>query len=148
MEILVADLKRYYENLSEVEKKKIAPLFYSLGIDLSLANKKLTGTRVAGFILGSKFYNADSHKSVMLKITQIVLKRFPNDQNKIFMIKGRKKAYFSRNQGDFSQVYEIIPGTDIFADVNDNAVSLNRRCQRILIIYGIDPKDFIIIPGY
>jgi hypothetical protein len=134
--------------ISSEDKKKALNLFAKLHIDLSKRDDDLTGTGVAGFFLENKFYEAESHKELFLKVAEIVSKKYPNEQNKIFSIRGRKKVYFSKNVADFKHDCKLVSGTNIYADVNENAAGLNRRCQRILQLYGITPSSLTVISKY
>jgi len=145
-DISMDELRSRFELLSPEDKKKAYKVLSAVGIDLSKRKDDLTGTRVSGFILENRFYEADSHKSVFLQVAEIVLKKHPNDQDKIFKIQGTKKKYFSKNFGEFTHDYEIIRGTRIYADTNENAAQLNRRCQKILLLFGIDPSSLMVIP--
>ena len=84
-------------------------------------------------------------KDVFLKIMHILLRDYPEKREVIFTIRGRTKKYFSTNPSDFTNVYEKIKGTNIYVDTNENAPQLNRRCQRLLQKFGIDPDSLIII---
>jgi len=128
----------YHEHDSERRKRLIENY---PDIDFSKANEELTFSKIKGFIFQKKFYEVDYHKDVLLKICKIILEKFPNEQDKLFSIKGRTKIYFSKNVSDFRNNYDIIEGTDIYADVNVDAVSINKRCQKILQKYGIDHKS-------
>ena len=143
--ISMDDLRKNVEKLSSEQKLAALKLFKSIGIDISKPDNKLTGTNVYGFIFQDKVYEADSHKSVFLQISEIILKRFPYEQNKILQIRGRKKKYFSKHQSDFKHYYEKIQGTVFYADTNENAKQLNRRCQRVLLLYDIDPSSLTVI---
>jgi len=146
--ITIDELRANFKSLSFEDKDKVLRLLTAINVDLSERNNNLTGTGVSGFILDNKFYEAKSHKEVFLKMTEIILKKYSNEQNKIFLIKGRKKIYFSKNVADFRHNYDLISGTNIYADVNENSAQLNRRCQRILQIYEINPSFLMIIPDY
>jgi hypothetical protein len=129
-------LRSTINSLPQETQSEVLSTLTKLGIDLSKNNSDLTGTGVAAFFLENHIYEATSHKDVFLKVAEFVLKKYPNEENKIFEIKGSKKKYFSKNPGDFSHGYEKIPGTIIYADTNENAAQLNRRCQRILQTLG------------
>ena len=129
------------------ERKHATSILSNIGIDISQRKSELTGTGVAGFFFENRFYEADSHKAVFLKIVEIVLWKYADQEEKIFEIKGTKKKYFSMDAHDFTQRHEQVNGTRIYADTNDNAAQLNRRCQRVLQKFGIDPSLLLIIPN-
>jgi dephospho-CoA kinase len=129
------------------EKAKALALLSSINIDLSKSKGDLTGTGVSGFIFYDILYEADSHKDAFLKLTQLIVRKFPDQVEVLLRIQGTSKKYFSKSVSDLKQNYEKIKGTDIYADTNESAVQLNRRCQKILQAFGVDPTTFIIIPG-
>jgi len=128
------------------EQKTAMELLAAVGIDLSRKIPGLTGTGVCGFIFGDKVYKADSHKEVCLTLTGILLRMHREKEDRLFEIKGTKKKYFSKNPYDFRHGYEGVIGTDVFMDTNENAVQLNRRCQRILQAFGYNPSSVVIMP--
>lgn len=143
--ITVDTLKSKLDSLSADDKMKALEALSAVGIDFSQNKKELTNTKVVAFVLGIEAFKVVSHKEIFLKIAEIVLRKFPDKEHLIFEIKGTKKIYFSRDQSDFKNDYEPILGTKIYADTNENASQLNRRCQRILQKYGIDPASLLVI---
>ena len=132
MYVTIDELRSNLQSLPPENKDQAVSLLNKMGIDLSQSQTELTGTGVAGMILENRFYKVDSHKALFLKLVEVILSKYPENKEKIFEIKGTKKMYFSRFPGDFTHDYEQILGTRIYADTNENAVQLNRRCQRIL----------------
>ena len=144
--VSIDTLRSSVKSLPPENRAQFLSVLSKMGIDLSRCKSDLTGTGVAGFIYGNAFHEAESHKDVFLKVVEVILNSHSNEEEKIFEIKGTKKKYFSRSPGDFSHGYEKISGTSIYADTNENAAQLNRRCQRVLQKFGIDPSTLIIIP--
>ncbi len=140
------DIHNKLEELTLEEKTKALSLLAKCGVDFSKRKGELTGTCVAAFIFQNRIYPSDSHKDVFVKLTQLLVLEYPDNKQVIFSIKGRKKKYFSTNPSDFKHGYEQINGTDIFVDTNENAAQLNRRCQKLLQAFGIDPTALMIIP--
>lgn len=139
------DIRNNLGKMSDQEKELALSLLANIGIDLTKRKGELTGTHVGGFIFQNKTHQADSHKDVFLKIIHILLRDYPEKREVIFTIQGRTKKYFSTNPSDFTHGYEKIKGTNIYVDTNENAAQLNRRCQRLLQTFGIDPDSLIII---
>ena len=140
------EIQSKLKQLPPEEQKTAMELLSKIHVDLSKGRSHLTGTGVSGFIFENKVYKTSSHKDIFLNLMRIILTMYPEKANRIFDIKGRKKKYFSKNVSDFEHHYERIKGTDIFADTNENAVQLNRRCQRILQAFGFYPDSLIVIP--
>ena len=139
------DIRNNMGKMPAKEKELALSLFAKIGIDLTTRNNELTGTNVGGFIFQNKTHPADSHKDVFLKLTHILLRDYPEKKEVVFKIQGRTKKYFSTNPADFKHGYEKIRSTNIYVDTNENAPQLNRRCQRLLQAFGVDPNNLIII---
>jgi hypothetical protein len=138
-------LHKSLETMTEEEKNAALSLFAKIGIDLTKRKGELTGSHVYGFIFQNKTHQADSHKDVFLKLTDILIRNYPDKREVVFSIQGTKKKYFSTNPSDFKHGYEKIRGTNIYVDTNENAPQLNRRCQRLLQAFGIDPDALVVI---
>lgn len=132
--------------LPQDQQKKARSLLSKMGIDLTQPNIRLTGTGVAFFSLEDQIIEAESHIDVYLKVCAIILKKYPEFEEEILKIRGTKKKYFSKSVGDFRHGYEQIAGTRIYTDTNENAIQLNRRCQKILQVVGLDPSSLWIMP--
>jgi hypothetical protein len=104
----------------------------------------LRGSKVTGFAFNGKMYQAKFHKDVFLKVVRMVLRDNPDKQERLFSLAGKKRKYFSRNPSDLSGIPEQIPGTDIYAEVNQNAESLYVLTRRVLRLYGLDKDLFSI----
>jgi len=144
--LAVDDLRSKLEEMTAEEKENLLSILAKIGVDFSKRKGELTGTRVAAFIFQNRTHQADSHKDVFVRLTQLLLREYPDKKEVVFTIQGRTKKYFSMNPLDFKHGYERIKGTNIFVDTNENAAQLNRRCQRLLQAFGIDPSALTIIP--
>ena len=132
---------------TEKEKKVARELLLKLGVDLSEPQNNLTGTINYGFIFDGKYY-ADyyHHREVFLKVMELILVKFPNDKERIFTIKGSKRKYFSRDSRELSSgESKQINGTDIYTELNCSAVELNRRCQKVMQLYGLDHSLLVVL---
>jgi negative regulator of replication initiation len=142
----LVDLRANLENMAPEDKAEALALLAKIGIDLSKSRADLTGTGIAAFLLENKIHAADSHKDVFVKLTQLLIRKHPEKIDSLFRIQGRTKKYFSKSPSDFKHGYEQIKGTEIFVDTNENASQLNRRCQKVMQAFGVDPTLFIVIP--
>lgn len=145
--ISVNELRENLSKLPPEEHSKALELLTRMKIDISKARGELTGTEVSGFVFDGKVHQADSHKDIFIKLSQLVARKFPEKSPILLTIQGRTKKYFSTSPRDFKHGYERIKGTDYYADTNENAAQLNRRCQRVLQAFGVDPLTFIVLPG-
>jgi hypothetical protein len=104
-----------------------------------------TGTTVRGFSLYGETYTAHTHKEVYIKVIELVFKQNPEEKDRILVLQGRKRKYFSRNPNDLTKYREPISGSDIYAELNENANTLYRRAKEVLQLYGMDYGSFEIV---
>lgn len=125
------------------ERKSFSLLLEKLDIDPIASNDDLTGSKVRGFSLEGKKYDAESHIDVLRKILKIVSMKFPHDMDKIISIQGPRKKCFSKDSKDL-RMPEQIRGTTIYFETNDNAMTICVRCEKILKLFGMDYTTFEI----
>jgi len=130
-------------NLTSNEKQEAKELLGKLNILKIAPDDDLTGTKVRGFRLGEKKYDAGSHIDVFRQILTIVFEQYPHDRDIILSIRGRKNKYFSKNSNDL-RLPELIRGTGIYFETNENAKSLCARCEKVLKLFGINYTSFEI----
>jgi len=130
--------------LNKDERLIAHDLLRKAGIDLSCIDPEMTHTKVSGFVFQGILYRAETHREVMLKLAENILYNHSKEHDKILGIRGRERVYFSRNRAELSHDYKRINGTDIFAELNENAMTLKKRCEQILLIYGYDLESFHI----
>jgi len=142
--ITISELKKQLSNLEPSVRESALQLLEKMGLDPIRANDRLTGTRVKGFSLEGKFYQAESHIDVLRQVLRLVFQKHTGEKDKILILKWKRSKHFSKNPGDL-RMPEKIKGTDIFFETNENAKSLCIRCERILKLYGMDFTSFEII---
>lgn len=130
--------------LSPEERRKASKLLDKLDLDISEGDERLTGTKPGGFYLEGEFYHAEHHREIFLKVAEIVALKNPTQQDRFLEIFGRKRKYFSKDYRELSHDYRKINGTDIYAELNENAKTLNKRCEKIIIKFGLDLNSFKI----
>lgn len=139
------DLRKNINLLSPEEKKIASKLFDGLNIDISMGDGRLTGTKPSGFYLEEKYYPVDHHREILLKVAEIAAEQNPTQIHKFLEIRGRERVYFSLNYNDLSHDYKRINGTNLYAELNENAKTLNKRCEAIIIKFGLDLDSFKIV---
>jgi len=105
----------------------------------------LTGTMVTGFQFEGKRYRASSHKDVFIKVIQLAFERNPNSKERVLSLAGNKRKYFSLNKKDVSPQSELIAGTHIWVELQQNANTLYRLGKEVLSLYGMDTQSFKVI---
>ena len=132
-------------NLSEEEKTQARKTLMELGIDISEADKSLTGSGTSGFKFEGKVYSENYHRDVLVKLCELVLARHRTETDKILTIKGRTRKYFSKHSKELSHDYRRVPGTEIYVELNQNAATLSKVCHQVLIVYEIPLSSFEIL---
>ena len=146
-EVLSLDISKVREalkSLNDDERAKATGVFESLlNRSLIKPDRELTHTKVRGFKLEDRSYEANSHIDVFRQVLQIIFREFPGEEHKLLSIPCRKRKYFSKHFDDL-RMPEQVPGTDIYFETNENAKSLQVRCETVLKLYGMDYLSFEI----
>jgi len=143
-EITVKKIVNVYRKMNNpMEKKILASALEKININPIRLNNDLTGTKVNGFRFEGKKYEVESHIDVLRKILRIAVTTHPHETDKILSIFGRKNKYFSKNSNDL-RMPELIRGTNIYFETNENAKSICVRCEKILKLFGMDYTSFAI----
>ena len=143
------DLKDVRENLGKLSKpERLAAQALLKGLDINITQNDatLTNQKTGGFHFEDVFYPVSTHREVLLKIAEIALSRHYEEHDKILAIRGPKRRYFSRKSGELSNDNKRIKGSDIYAELNDNAATLSGRCEKVIETYGMDLSSFKIMP--
>jgi len=129
--------------LPKDERKRARALLCKLEILKIAPDDSLTGTKVRGFYLGDKKYDANSYIDVLRQILRLVFMKDNQASDKILSITGKKNKYFSRKPEDL-RMPERIKGTDIYFETNENAKTICARCEKILKFFNMDFTSFEI----
>lgn len=105
----------------------------------------LTGTVVLGFQFEGKRHIAMSHKDVFVKVIHLAFERYPDARGRVLSLAGNKRTYFSLNRKDLSPQSELIAGTHIWVELQQNANTLYRLGKEVLTLFGMDTHSFKII---
>ena len=138
------DIRKSLATMSKEERKTAQKLLDEMNIDIAEGDKSLTGTKPRGFTLENQFYKTDHFREIYLKICEIAASKNRDGLDRFFDIKGRTRKYFSRNYNDLSDDFRKINGTDIYAELNENATTLKKRCEKIILKFGLDLSSFSI----
>lgn len=137
------EIRDKVEKLNQEEKKEAYKLLDKV-VDLSKGDERLTGVKPSGFYLEGKRYAVEHHKEILLKVAEIAASEHPTEIDKFLEMSGTKRKYFSRNYHELSFDYKRVGGTDIYAELNDNASTLKKRCEAIIMKFGLDLSSFKI----
>ncbi|MBW2029852.1 MAG: restriction endonuclease subunit R [Deltaproteobacteria bacterium] len=92
--------------------------------------------------LGNK-YSAKAWKDLLIKLCEIMANKHKEDFEMVLTLSGRNRDYFSVNPYELLNS-EKIKGTDIYVDVDLNAMGIVALCHRMLELFGYKEKDLSI----
>lgn len=139
------ELRKNLNTLTPEDRKVAWALLNKIHIDLSEGDSRLTGTKPSGFMLEGRFYPAESNRDMFLKVCEIASAKNPDKHHLFLEINGRTRRYFSTNHNDLSSNdYRKINGTNIYAELNENATTLKKRSEQVIAKFGMDPFTFKI----
>ncbi len=116
---------REIEHLPQLEEEKTS----------TYVRTGFTGKGINAFIFNNKKYEAKSWKQLLLTICYEVNNLHKKDFDKVLLLKGRKRPYFTKNANEL-RVPEKIKGTDIFVETNLSANSIVSLCEDVLSLFG------------
>ncbi|MBW1998554.1 MAG: restriction endonuclease subunit R [Deltaproteobacteria bacterium] len=92
--------------------------------------------------MGNK-YDTKSWKDLLIKLSEILARKHKEDFEMVLTLSGRNRDYFSVNPYELLNS-EKIKGTDIYVDVDLNAVGVVALCHRMLELFGYKEKELAI----
>jgi len=97
-----------------------------------------------GFILGGTQYAATKWIDVLRELARMMAERHPDQVDRLLSLRGRTRAYFSRDQSDLIRP-ELIPATDIYLDAQRYPDQIVDLSADIVKLFGYSPNDFAIL---
>jgi len=144
-----ATIKGFLESHSQKPERHIVPARSSSPPKKHISGHTWRGTedytnkRVASFSFDGSTYEVRSWKELLMKICEIMLNRHRRGFEQVFGLRGRKRAYFSRNPEELLEARQI-KGTDIYVETNLSANSIVRLSKKIISLFGY-PEDALVI---
>jgi hypothetical protein len=71
--------------------------------------------------------------------------RHPEAKDKVLTLRGIKRKYFSRDKRDLSGQCELITGSQIWVELQQNANTLYTLGKEVLRLFGMDYRSFEIL---
>ena len=97
-----------------------------------------TGKKIKSFEFNGKRHDVNGWIFMLLKLSEEISRLNRKDLDKLLLLKGRKRPYFTKNKNEL-RIPEKINGTDIFVECNLSANSIVNLCKEMLDIF--DYKD-------
>jgi hypothetical protein len=97
-----------------------------------------------GFILSGTEYAATKWIDVLREVTRIMGERHSDQVDRLLTLRGRTRAYFSRDQSELTRP-ELIPQTDIYLDAQRYPDQIIDLCPEIVKLFGYRSDEFAIV---
>lgn len=98
-----------------------------------------TGKNISAFIFNNNKYEARSWKQLLMGICEEVNNLHEKDFEKVLLLQGRKRPYFTKNYNEL-RLPEKIKGTDIYVETHWSANSIVKLCEDVLSLFGYKDK--------
>jgi len=99
-----------------------------------------TNKRAVAYSFKGQRHPVSTFKEVLIGLCQILLHTHGTDFAKVLTLRGRKRAYFSRDFKGMTSPQEI-PGSGIYAETNLSANSIMERCGDLLALFKYSPDE-------
>lgn len=106
---------------------------------------KAESKKPTGFTLFGQSYPVGSWRGVLLRVCETLAQHHgAGFAPAVFEVKGKKRQYIAPNpEGMISPAQ--IPGTDLWVEANQSAVSVQRLVERLLVALGHKPGEFAVL---
>ena len=94
-----------------------------------------TGRRVSSFVLDGRTYEVESWKDMLVKVCEIEARRDPQKFEKVSLLKGRKRTYFSPSSTSLTSAIRV-KGSKFYVETNLSANAVVRLCNDVLSVTG------------
>jgi len=105
-----------------------------------------TGKRPRAYSFAGTTKDVRTFKDILLGLCGDIAQAHPADFDRVLELRGRRRAYFSRESRGMTAPVEI-SGTGIFAETNFSANNIMDQCANVLSLFGYGPSDLSIEAG-
>lgn len=102
-----------------------------------------TGKSIVAFTFKGQRYETRYWKDLLLKLASVIAERHKDNFADVLTISGRKRKFFSKNTTDLIK-YSQIEGTDVYAEINLSADSIQKISKLLIEKFGYSESDFSI----
>lgn len=103
----------------------------------------VTGKKPSSFVFLGTRYQVSTWQEVLLKLGATIAADRPAAFERVLTLRGRKRVYFTRDPSQLT-ASKVVPGTDIYAEMNLSASDIMNRCSQILALTGYRDSDFTV----
>ncbi len=94
-----------------------------------------TNMRAVAYTFGGQRRGVSTFKEVLIGLCQDLYRVHGTDFGRVLTLRGRRRAYFSRDSRGMTSPQEI-PGSGIYAETNLSANSIMDQCNNLLGLFG------------
>ena len=102
------------------------------------------GKSPKGFRLWGMRQDATTHRAVLLGVAHALYERHRGEFHKALELRGRKLPWISADPKELRAASRI-KGSSYFIDVHLSAKAIERRCRRLLVVFGHNSEDLEIL---
>ena len=111
-----------------------------------LSNRPKGAKRPAAVVLWGRTTGLKTWVDVLLVVAEAVYERHPHDfLERTEAMAGRKRPFTSVGQSELSESPREIASTGIFVEANFSAVDMEKKCRRLLELFGYPASDLEIL---
>ena len=108
------------------------------------AKTKAESKKPTGFTLLDQPHSADSWRGLLVGVCEVLAQHHgAGFAPVVFEVKGKKRQYIAPNPEGMIGPAQI-PGTDLWVETNQSAVSVQRVVERLLVALGHAPDDLAV----
>ncbi|MYK69495.1 MAG: hypothetical protein F4020_08190 [Gammaproteobacteria bacterium] len=102
------------------------------------------GPSPTGFRLWGKYHSATTHRAVLAGVASALFEKHGGEFEKALELRGRKLPWVSTDPTELRSASGIM-GSSYFIDVHLSAKAIERRCSRLLGVFGHNSGDLEIL---
>jgi len=108
------------------------------------SERKLFAKKPTKIVFKGKSYPINSYREALFEFIKLIRMEHSNDFPKVLKLKGSKRPSFSKKPLDL-RTPKLIPGTDIYCEVNLSAKSIERLMRKILNIFNYPEEIYELV---
>jgi len=105
-----------------------------------------TGTSVKSFVLLGRSHKADTYREVLTRACALLAEKHGARFDRVLELRGKKRPFFTRNPKELRAPF-LLPGTDIYVEVNLSANMIVRLVGRAALLLGHPASSFRVHAG-
>jgi predicted type IV restriction endonuclease len=144
--ITVSEFLSSLKTTSSTKLPKTTPLNKSiptLNSTKNTGNDPYTFKKAVSFTFKNKNYKINNWRDLLCKMATLMRKTHPNEFERVFTLKGRKRPYFTKNRNELRS-YKKIPETNIYFETNLSAAQIVKVTKKLIALFGYPENELSI----